>query len=77
MKVFLFSLAVMASSVMAQSTACGADYIVETCLSSETLKLNACGSEDYGCRCAQWKNILTYGASIPFSSHPHTFFYSP
>jgi hypothetical protein len=67
MKAFLFPLAVMASSVMAQTTtACGADYIVSSCLSSETLKLNACGAKDYGCRCDGWKNILTYGASTPF-----------
>jgi len=71
MKAVLFPLAVMASSVMAQTTTCGADYIVESCLTSETSKLNNCGTEDYDCRCAQWKNIMTYGAPLSHSLHTH------
>ncbi|KAH6617275.1 hypothetical protein F5144DRAFT_586043 [Chaetomium tenue] len=65
MKAFLIPLAVMASSVMAQTTECGADYIVEACLTSETAKLNSCGGKDYDCLCAQWKNILTCYNNCP------------
>jgi len=61
MKAFLFPLAVLASSAMAQTTtACGADYIVESCLDFETTKLNDCANDDYGCKCSQWQNIKTY-----------------
>lgn len=68
MKSFLFPLAILASSgAMAQTTsACGADYIVEACLSSEKAKLEACKGTDYECQCAQWQNIITY--ELP----PHT-----
>ncbi|KAK4042640.1 hypothetical protein C8A01DRAFT_33304 [Parachaetomium inaequale] len=66
MKAFLFPLAVLASSAMAQTTsACGADYIVESCLHFETTKLNACANDDYGCRCAQWQNIITCYNNCP------------
>jgi len=61
MKSFLFPLAVLASTAMAQTTsACGADYIVETCLGSERAKLNACTNEDWDCLCQGWKNIIAY-----------------
>jgi hypothetical protein len=64
MKAFLFPLAVLASSAMAQTTsACGADYIVDQCLEFETNKLNDCANDDYPCRCSQWQNIKTYGIS--------------
>ncbi len=65
MKSFLFPLTVLASCAVAQTTsACGADYIVETCLSSEKAKLAACDGKDYGCQCQQWKNVIAYGALI-------------
>ncbi len=63
MKSFLFPLAVLASSAVAQTTsACAADYIVQACLSSEKAKLTSCQSTDYECQCNQWKNIITYGS---------------
>ncbi|KAK3294991.1 uncharacterized protein B0H64DRAFT_444018 [Chaetomium fimeti] len=73
MKFFLLPLAVMASSVMAQATtACGADYIVESCLSSETAKLDDCGAEDWGCRCTQWKSIVTCYNNCPNDPRKNT-----
>jgi hypothetical protein len=62
MKAFLFPLAVLASSAMAQTTsACAANYIVESCLSSEKAKLASCKGDNYECQCNGWKNVLTYG----------------
>lgn len=73
---FLLPLAVLASSAVAQSTtasvnACDADYIVERCLTTETAKLDACGGQDFNCRCAAWEAILTYALSYIscFRSH--------
>jgi hypothetical protein len=64
MKAFLFPLAILASSAVAQTTtACAADYIVESCLSTEKAKLESCGHEDWTCRCAGWNAILTYALS--------------
>ena len=69
MKSFLFPLAVLASSAVAQTTSvCLADYIVKACLSSEKAKLTSCVSTDYDCQCQQWKNIITYGFPSP-SAH--------
>lgn len=60
MKSFLFPLAVLASSALAQTTAdCAANYIVEACLSSEKAKLDACKDSDWNCKCAQWESIMT------------------
>ncbi|KAL2162397.1 hypothetical protein VTH06DRAFT_7310 [Thermothelomyces fergusii] len=59
MRTFVLPLAILASSAAAQTTtACGADYIVEACLSTQRAKLNSCGTEDYSCRCNAWKDIL-------------------
>ena len=67
MKAFLFPLAVLASSAMAQTTStCGADYIVDACLESENAKLGNCKDGDYECKCTQWQNIITYGRPQPF-----------
>jgi hypothetical protein len=66
MKFFLLPLAVMASSAMAQTTAaCGADYIVESCLTSEKAKLASCKDREWNCLCANWKNILTCYDNCP------------
>lgn len=71
MKAFLFPLAVLASSAMAQTTStCGADYIVDACLESENTKLGNCKDTDYECKCTQWINIMTYGHPLsPWASH--------
>jgi hypothetical protein len=66
MKSFLFPLAVLVSSTMAQTTsACGADYIVESCLASQKAALNACTATDYACHCNGWKNLIKYSAYSP------------
>ncbi len=56
----LFSLALLVSAVAAQtSSACAADYIVETCLQTETDTLNLCGTNDWDCKCAAYNAIVT------------------
>ncbi|KAK4194570.1 hypothetical protein QBC40DRAFT_259861 [Triangularia verruculosa] len=72
MKSFLFPVAVLVSVAMAQTTACAADYIVESCLGSEKAKLAACVSGDYGCQCAAWQAILTCYNNCPNDSRLHT-----
>jgi hypothetical protein len=59
MKAILFPLAVLATAVTAQSTACGADYIVEACLGTENARLATCGTTDYVCQCAAYGDLLT------------------
>ncbi|KAL2144548.1 hypothetical protein VTI28DRAFT_8961 [Corynascus sepedonium] len=74
---FLLPLAVLASSAVAQSTtasvnACDADYIVERCLTTETAKLDACGGQDFNCRCAAWEAILTCYNNCPNDPRQYT-----
>ncbi|KAK4240209.1 hypothetical protein C8A03DRAFT_31684 [Achaetomium macrosporum] len=72
MKAFLFPLAVLASSAVAQTTtACAADYIVESCLSTEKAKLENCALDDYTCRCAEWNAILTCYNNCPNDPRLH------
>ncbi|KAL1835689.1 hypothetical protein VTJ49DRAFT_6208 [Mycothermus thermophilus] len=72
MKAFLFPLAVLASSAAAQTTSeCGAAYIVDACLTSEKAKLNACGDQDYVCRCDNWINVLTCYNNCPNDPRKH------
>ncbi|KAK3305369.1 uncharacterized protein B0T15DRAFT_194905 [Chaetomium strumarium] len=71
MKAFLVPLAILASSAVAQTTACAADYIVESCLSTEKAKLESCGHEDYTCRCAGWNAILTCYNNCPNDPRLH------
>ena len=64
MKSFLLPFALFAASTaVAQTTSCAADYIVEACLASESAKLASCQHIDYACKCEQYKNILTYAVS--------------
>lgn len=64
MKSFLLPIAVLASAAVAQTTsACGAAYIVEACLSSERAKFDTCKADDYACKCNFQKSILTYEPS--------------
>ncbi|KAL2171594.1 hypothetical protein VTG60DRAFT_2427 [Thermothelomyces hinnuleus] len=66
MKTFLLPLAILASSAVAQTTStCAADYIVESCLSTEKAKLGNCGTENYDCLCASWEAILTCYNNCP------------
>ncbi|KAL2259531.1 hypothetical protein VTK26DRAFT_6767 [Humicola hyalothermophila] len=70
--ILLLPVAILASTAMAQTTSiCGANYIVEACLSSEHAKLSACGSQDYECQCNQWQNILTCYNNCPNDSRLH------
>ncbi|KAL2264931.1 hypothetical protein VTJ83DRAFT_7441 [Remersonia thermophila] len=72
MKAFLFPLAVLASSAAAQTTSeCGAAYIVDACLASEHAKLDACGNQDYDCKCNNWINILTCFNNCPNDTRKH------
>lgn len=59
MKAILLPLAIFASVSAAQSSACGADYIVEACLGTEKAKLAACASTAYECQCNAYADIVT------------------
>lgn len=59
MKAVLFPLAFLAAVASAQTTACAADYIVEACLGDINGQLAACNASDYGCKCDQYKNLVT------------------
>ncbi|KAK4133802.1 hypothetical protein BT67DRAFT_44359 [Trichocladium antarcticum] len=65
MRFLLLPLAVLASSTLAQTSKCAADYILEACLSGERAKLAACLSTDYECQCIQWRNIITCYNNCP------------
>jgi hypothetical protein len=66
---FILSLAVLATAVTAQTTsaagasstgsACAADYIVEACLGTTQAKFEACGDNDWNCKCAGQQAIAT------------------
>lgn len=69
---FLLPVALLASTAVAQTTsACAADYIVESCLTSQTDILNSCTNGDYECQCAAWQAIITYATTVPFSPPIH------
>lgn len=70
MKATIFSLAALLAPavVLAQdattaaassSSTCGADYIVESCLTSTTATQQDCGQQDYSCQCAAYEAIAT------------------
>lgn len=69
MKVTIFSLAAMlapaavlaqdATAPSAATSTCGADYIVESCLTSTTSTQQDCGQQDYSCQCAAYQAIAT------------------
>lgn len=66
MKAALLPLAAMFAVAAAQTTsACGAAYIVETCLGTENSRLALCGRDDYGCKCAQYPNIIACYNNCP------------
>lgn len=74
MKSFLFPLAVLTSSAMAQTASvCGADYIVESCLGSQKAALNICQATDYACHCNGWTNLIRYDADF----HPGDVLFPP
>ncbi|CCC13077.1 hypothetical protein SMACR_06295 [Sordaria macrospora] len=66
MKAALLPLAAMFAVAAAQTTSvCQAAYIVENCLGSENAKLSVCNRDDYGCKCAQYANIITCFNNCP------------
>ncbi|KAK1776110.1 hypothetical protein QBC45DRAFT_227070 [Copromyces sp. CBS 386.78] len=66
MKAALLPLAAMFAVAAAQTTSvCGAAYIVETCLGTENSRLSLCGRDDYGCKCAQYPNIIACYNNCP------------
>ncbi|KAK3394891.1 hypothetical protein B0H63DRAFT_61530 [Podospora didyma] len=65
MKFFLLPLALFASAAVAQTSACAADYIVDTCLLNEKAKFDACPGGDYDCQCAAYQNIVTCYNNCP------------
>ncbi|KAK4164474.1 hypothetical protein QBC43DRAFT_47208 [Cladorrhinum sp. PSN259] len=66
MKFFLLPVAFMAAGAVAQATsACAADYVVESCLGSERSKLAACASTDYECLCAGNQSLITCFNNCP------------
>ncbi|KAJ4302585.1 hypothetical protein N0V88_002735 [Collariella sp. IMI 366227] len=72
MKSFLLlPVALLAGAAVAQTTECGADYIVEACLASEKAKLAACKGDDYDCACARWIDIITCYNNCPNDPRIH------
>lgn len=66
MKAALLPLAAMLAVAAAQTTSvCAAAYIVETCLGTENSRLALCGRDDYGCKCAQYPNIIACYNNCP------------
>ncbi|EJT80188.1 hypothetical protein GGTG_00191 [Gaeumannomyces tritici R3-111a-1] len=65
MKFFLLPLAFAASLAAAQSSACGADYILEACLTTENAKFAACSEGDWDCKCSSYNNIMTCFNNCP------------
>ncbi|KAJ4401033.1 hypothetical protein N0V85_005610 [Neurospora sp. IMI 360204] len=66
MKAALLPLVAMFAVAAAQTTSvCGAAYIVETCLGTENSRLALCGRDDYGCKCAQYPNIIACYNNCP------------
>ncbi|KAB5539381.1 hypothetical protein GE09DRAFT_316980 [Coniochaeta sp. 2T2.1] len=73
MKAFLFPLAFLAASASAQSSACAADYIVESCLGTIGGQLAACDSKDYGCQCTQYTEYVKCFNNCPNDQRVHTY----
>ncbi|KAK3402140.1 hypothetical protein B0T20DRAFT_132148 [Sordaria brevicollis] len=65
MKAALVPLVAMFAVAAAQSTACAADYIVETCLGTQRSRFELCDREDYGCRCTEAASIIACFDNCP------------
>lgn len=76
MKAYLVPIAVLAAVVSAQTpttaaapagtSVCAADYILEACLGTENGRLSNCGTNNYGCECEVYGDIMTCVTPIPF-----------
>ncbi|KAI6379427.1 hypothetical protein MCOR25_002011 [Pyricularia grisea] len=65
---FVLPFAILAATVAAQDPSCGATYIVDACLSGEKAKFNACGDNDWGCKCSSYEAIVTCFNNCPNDS---------
>ncbi|GAW19753.1 hypothetical protein ANO14919_092420 [Xylariales sp. No.14919] len=65
MKATFVSIAVLAASVSADSTACAAETILDACLDTTEGYLSLCGSQDYSCLCDKYTAIMTCFANCP------------
>ncbi|TLS24143.1 hypothetical protein PpBr36_08130 [Pyricularia pennisetigena] len=65
---FVLPVALLAASVVAQDSSCGATYIVDACLTGEKAKFNACEDKDWGCKCASYEAIVTCFNNCPNDS---------
>lgn len=72
MKFFLLPLAFTASLAAAQSSACGAEYILDACLTTENAKFAACSEGDWDCKCSSYNNIMTCFNNCPNDSRRET-----
>lgn len=70
MKAIIFPLAFLAAAVSAQSTACAANYVVEACLGTTNGQFAECGTNDYGCQCAAYTEMLVYVTPFPLPPSP-------
>jgi len=61
---FLLPVALLASAVAAQTSSCAAENILQTCLETTTAVFNACGPNDWECKCYGQQAIVTY-VSVP------------
>ncbi|KAM4065630.1 hypothetical protein HRG_010642 [Hirsutella rhossiliensis] len=55
----------VAAGVSAKDQACKADYIVTSCLRSETAKVQECKTTDYDCLCAAYEAVATCYNNCP------------
>ncbi|KAF3809251.1 hypothetical protein GCG54_00011447 [Colletotrichum gloeosporioides] len=62
---FFLPITLLIAAVAAQDTKCAAEPIVETCLSSETAKVEACSATDYDCQCAAYQAVATCYNNCP------------
>ncbi|CAI0645989.1 unnamed protein product [Colletotrichum noveboracense] len=62
---FFLPITLLIAAVAAQDTKCAAEPIVETCLSSENAKVEACSATDYDCQCAAYQAVATCYNNCP------------
>ncbi|KAJ0387885.1 hypothetical protein COL922a_001437 [Colletotrichum nupharicola] len=62
---FFLPITLLIAAVAAQDTKCAAEPIVETCLSSEKAKVEACSATDYDCQCAAYQAVATCYNNCP------------
>ncbi|ROV92373.1 hypothetical protein VMCG_09152 [Cytospora schulzeri] len=82
MKAIIFSLAALLAPTLAQSTtssavtstsSCGAEYIVEQCLTDTESTQKNCDTTDYSCQCAAYQAEATCFNNCPGDSRQATY----